>query len=167
MVKATGLNVAVGGNLGTPVLDLLEQPVPDFYVLELSSFQLETTSSLNAMASTLLNISEDHMDRYNSLEDYVQAKTRIFTGDGAVVLNKDDDQVIQLKEGLKSAHKVIEFTLAEPSFNEYGVCQKNNQLWLCLDLRQDWHPLERQLDLWMDWPIEEFRASKEPSTRVC
>lgn len=131
MIKAAGLNVAVGGNLGTPVLDLLEQPVPDFYVLELSSFQLETTSSLNAKASTLLNISEDHMDRYNTLEDYVQAKTRIFTGNGAVILNKDDSKVIELKEKLRRSHKVIEFTLAEPSADEYGVRHKDDQQWLC------------------------------------
>lgn len=132
MVRASGLNVAVGGNLGTPVLDLLEQPVPDFYVLELSSFQLETTSSLNAKAATLLNISEDHMDRYNSLEDYIEAKTRIFSGDGVVVLNKDDEQVIKLKKCLKNSHEVIEFTLAKPLTDEFGVCDKDNQQWLCI-----------------------------------
>ena len=131
MIKAAGLNVAVGGNLGTPVLDLLEQPVPDFYVLELSSFQLETTSSLNAKASTLLNISEDHMDRYDTLEDYIQAKTRIFSGNGAVILNKDDNKVINLKEKLRHSHKIVEFTLAEPSADEYGVCLKDKQQWLC------------------------------------
>ncbi|MEJ2141738.1 MAG: UDP-N-acetylmuramoyl-L-alanine--D-glutamate ligase [Gammaproteobacteria bacterium] len=132
MVRVSGLNVAVGGNLGTPVLDLLEQPVPDFYVLELSSFQLETTSSLNAMVSTLLNISEDHMDRYNSLEEYIRAKTRIFSGNGTVVLNKDDVQVIKLKESLTKSHKIIEFTLEEPVVNEFGICNKDNQRWLCI-----------------------------------
>lgn len=132
MVRASGLNAAVGGNLGTPVLDLLEQPVPDFYVLELSSFQLETTSSLNAKAATLLNISEDHMDRYNSLDDYLIAKTRIFSGEGVVVLNKDDEQVIKLKERLKESHQVVEFTLGKPLPGEFGVCDKGNQQWLCI-----------------------------------
>lgn len=131
MVRMSGFSAEVGGNLGTPVLDLLEQPVPDFYVLELSSFQLETTSSLNARASTLLNISEDHMDRYNSLEDYVQAKTRIFSGNGIVVLNKDDEHVISLKETLQTSHEIVEFTLGKPVDGGFGICQKDNQSWLC------------------------------------
>lgn len=131
MVRLSGLNVAVGGNLGTPALDLLEQPVPDFYVLELSSFQLETTYSLNAKAATLLNISEDHMDRYASLDDYLQAKTRIFSGNGVVVLNKDDEKVIQLKNNLQNEHEVIEFTLEKPTAGEFGVCQNQQQQWLC------------------------------------
>jgi len=68
----------------------LNGDVPDIYVLELSSFQLETTSTLNADAATVLNISEDHMDRYAGLEDYAQAKARIFAGHGVQVLNRQD-----------------------------------------------------------------------------
>lgn len=90
--KAAGMKTVVAGNIGLPVLDTLsdEVDVPDVYVLELSSFQLETTSSLNADASTVLNISEDHMDRYDSFADYAAAKNRIFAGHGVQVLNRQD-----------------------------------------------------------------------------
>jgi UDP-N-acetylmuramoylalanine--D-glutamate ligase len=90
--KAAGMNTVVAGNIGLPVLDTLsdEVDVPDVYVLELSSFQLETTSSLNADASTVLNISEDHMDRYDSFANYAAAKNRIFAGHGVQVLNRQD-----------------------------------------------------------------------------
>ena len=90
MCKAAGLKTVVAGNIGLPVLDTLNADVPDVYVLELSSFQLETTSSLNADAATVLNISEDHMDRYAGLADYAQAKARIFAGSGVQVLNRQD-----------------------------------------------------------------------------
>lgn len=130
MVRLSGLNVAVGGNLGTPVLDLLEQPVPDFYVLELSSFQLETTYSLNARAATLLNVSEDHMDRYAGFDDYLLAKTRVFNGNGAVVLNKDDKHVISLRSGLEKEHEILVFTLEKPEAGEFGVCTNEDEPWL-------------------------------------
>jgi UDP-N-acetylmuramoylalanine--D-glutamate ligase len=88
--KEAGLKTVVAGNIGLPVLDTLNGDVPDIYVLELSSFQLETTNTLNADAATVLNISEDHMDRYQGLEDYAQAKARIFAGNGVQVLNRQD-----------------------------------------------------------------------------
>jgi UDP-N-acetylmuramoylalanine--D-glutamate ligase len=91
MCKAAGLKTVVAGNIGLPVLDTLNGDTPDVYVLELSSFQLETTSSLNADAATVLNISEDHMDRYEGLDDYAQAKARVFFGSGVQVLNRQDD----------------------------------------------------------------------------
>src|SRR5690606_33406708 len=69
MAEQAGKRVAVGGNIGTPALDLLDEQ-PDLYVLELSSFQLETTQALNAEVATVLNISEDHMDRYADLAAY-------------------------------------------------------------------------------------------------
>lgn len=89
MAKASGIDVGVGGNIGTPALDLLEHQ-HDLYVLELSSFQLETTHSLNAACAVLLNISEDHMDRYASRMEYLQAKQRIFRGAKFVVVNDDE-----------------------------------------------------------------------------
>jgi UDP-N-acetylmuramoylalanine--D-glutamate ligase len=95
MCKAAGLKTVVAGNIGLPVLDALVQErsagVPDVYVLELSSFQLETTYTLTPDAATVLNISEDHMDRYDSLADYAGAKMRIFHGSGVQVLNRQDD----------------------------------------------------------------------------
>ena len=78
MAAAAGRRVLAGGNLGLPALDLLEEPVPDLYVFELSSFQLETTRSLNLIAAVVLNVTADHMDRYASLGDYARAKERIF-----------------------------------------------------------------------------------------
>src|SRR5258706_642079 len=74
MAAAAGRRVLAGGNLGEPALDLLEQPMPDLYVLELSSFQLETTSSLVLKAAVVLNVSADRLDRYASVEAYARAK---------------------------------------------------------------------------------------------
>ena len=89
MIAADGYKVGVGGNIGVPALDLLEQDV-DFYVLELSSFQLETTYSLRPQAATVLNISEDHMDRYDNLADYQQTKLSIYRHAGTCISNADD-----------------------------------------------------------------------------
>ncbi len=89
MAKAAGLNVGMGGNIGIPALSLLEQN-HDLYVLELSSFQLETTYSLKSVAATVLNISEDHMNRYVDLEDYRQAKLKIYHQCQTAVINAED-----------------------------------------------------------------------------
>ena len=89
MAKAAGLNYAVGGNIGIPVLDLLQSPI-DLYILELSSFQLETTHSLNCIAATCLNISEDHMDRYRDLEAYRQAKLSLYDQSKRALFNRED-----------------------------------------------------------------------------
>lgn len=88
MAKASNKRVAVGGNLGIPALDLLKQNA-ELYVLELSSFQLERTSLLNAFAATVLNISADHLDRYSSMEEYVTQKSRVYSGNGVMVINID------------------------------------------------------------------------------
>ncbi|MDW6001740.1 UDP-N-acetylmuramoyl-L-alanine--D-glutamate ligase [Vibrio mangrovi] len=89
MAAASGLNVAVGGNIGIPALDLIHESV-DLYVLELSSFQLETTQHLKLKAAAFLNLSEDHMDRYSDIEAYRQAKLRIFSHAEAAIVNQDD-----------------------------------------------------------------------------
>lgn len=89
MAKAAGRKVEVGGNIGTPALDLLGRGA-DLYVLELSSFQLETTDELNALAATVLNVSDDHMDRYPNKMAYFQAKQRIFRGAKNAIVNLDD-----------------------------------------------------------------------------
>lgn len=90
MLRAAGINAAVGGNIGVPALDLLEQQA-DVYVLELSSFQLETTNSLKPLAATVLNVSEDHMDRYDDLEDYRRSKQRIYRQARHCISNLDDE----------------------------------------------------------------------------
>ncbi|HBV75166.1 MULTISPECIES: UDP-N-acetylmuramoyl-L-alanine--D-glutamate ligase [Vibrio] len=89
LAKSAGVNVAVGGNIGVPALDLLDESI-ELYVLELSSFQLETTSSLELDAAAYLNLSEDHMDRYQGMDDYGQAKQRIFMHTKTAVVNRDD-----------------------------------------------------------------------------
>lgn len=81
--------VAVGGNIGIPALDLLS-PEIELYILELSSFQLETTSSLNADIATILNVSEDHLNRYDSYQHYAQTKQRIYEQSQRVLFNRDD-----------------------------------------------------------------------------
>jgi UDP-N-acetylmuramoylalanine--D-glutamate ligase len=128
--KAAGLKTIVAGNIGLPVLDTLldEGEVPDVYVLELSSFQLETTSSLNADASTVLNVSEDHMDRYESFEEYAAAKKRIFAGHGVQVLNRQDTLTMNMVE---VGRQVLTFGLDMPSQdNAFGLMQseKGTQL---------------------------------------
>ncbi|MGF1697673.1 UDP-N-acetylmuramoyl-L-alanine--D-glutamate ligase [Vibrio lamellibrachiae] len=89
VAKASGLKVGVGGNIGVPALDLLQQDA-DLYILELSSFQLETTSSLNLSAAAFLNLSEDHMDRYEGMHDYRDAKLRIFDNSEHCIVNHQD-----------------------------------------------------------------------------
>ena len=89
MAKADGLNVGMGGNIGISALSLLEREY-DLYVLELSSFQLETTYSLKATAASVLNVSEDHMNRYVDLEEYRQAKLRIYANCHTAVVNAED-----------------------------------------------------------------------------
>jgi UDP-N-acetylmuramoylalanine--D-glutamate ligase len=96
MASAAGWRVLAGGNLGEPALDLLEQPAPDLYVLELSSFQLETTRSLRLAAAAVLNVSADHLDRYASVGEYARAKSRIFLHAAAAVVNADDARVMAM-----------------------------------------------------------------------
>ena len=93
MVAAAGLKARAGGNLGVPALDLLDGPEPDFYVLELSSFQLETTQSLALRAAAVLNLTADHLDRYTSLADYAAAKARVFAHCDVAIFNLDDARV--------------------------------------------------------------------------
>jgi UDP-N-acetylmuramoylalanine--D-glutamate ligase len=97
MARKAGKQVGVGGNLGTPVLDLLALDA-EMYVLELSSFQLERTSVLNAASAAVLNVTADHLDRHADLAEYAREKQRIFDGDGVMVLNSDDPVVMAMHE---------------------------------------------------------------------
>lgn len=120
----------MGGNLGVPALELLDDEA-ELYVLELSSFQLETTENLDAVVSVILNISEDHMDRYANLQAYVDAKAKIFSGHGAIVVNLDDEVVMQLVERLDPQRNRICFGLNLPFENNYGLCTHEGESWLC------------------------------------
>ncbi len=115
--KAAGLNTIVAGNIGLPVLDALQMEIPDVYVLELSSFQLETTTNLKLDAATVLNVCEDHMDRYDNFADYAASKARLLAHTKVAVLNRDDATTLAMRAenaisfGLNAAHKANDFGL--------------------------------------------------------
>ncbi len=117
MAKVAQRNVGVGGNLGVPALDLLDAQ-RDLYVLELSSFQLERAQPIGAAVATVLNVSPDHMDRYASVQEYHQAKHRVFRGCQQIVINRAD----MLTRPLVPA-TVIEwsFGLDAPDLNGFGI----------------------------------------------
>ncbi len=125
MCSAAGLNTAIGGNLGTPALDLLDDAI-DVYVMELSSFQLETTSHLQARVAVCLNISEDHMDRYADLDAYVAAKQRVFDNAQTVVINRDD----KASQPQQAQAAAISFGLSEPAAGEFGLREHAAQTYL-------------------------------------
>ncbi len=122
MCAAAGLKTVMAGNIGLPVLDALTAtPDADVFVLELSSFQLETTRSLNADAATVLNISEDHLDRYKNLAHYAATKAAIFAGTGVVVLNREDAHCLAMAAELES-RQTVWFGADEPrTADEYGL----------------------------------------------
>ncbi len=127
MARTAGIKAIVSGNIGVPVLDVLEEQ-PDLYILELSSFQLESLSSLKPVSAVVLNVSPDHMDRYDSYEEYAQAKQRIYNNCKVAVINRDDEVVSSMEKG----HKFVRgFTLSEPGHGDYGLREFENETWLC------------------------------------
>lgn len=127
MAVNAGKNVAVGGNLGRPALDLLKDQA-ELYILELSSFQLETTSNLNAEVAVILNMSEDHLDRHGDMFGYHTAKHRIFQGVKQVVYNRDDSLTRPL---VPDQTPMQSFGLNAPDLNQYGILRDDqNNMWL-------------------------------------
>jgi UDP-N-acetylmuramoylalanine--D-glutamate ligase len=129
MAKDAGINVAIGGNIGKPALELLQEDA-DLYVLELSSFQLESTFSLDATVSTVLNITEDHMDRYAALADYHRAKQKIYFGAETVVINRADPLT---QPPLAQGVKRITFGLNRPDRNGFGLINRGNIIYLAYE----------------------------------
>jgi UDP-N-acetylmuramoylalanine--D-glutamate ligase len=134
MVRAAKIRTLVAGNIGLPILDALteikagKRRRAEVFVLELSSFQLETTSALNAEAAVVLNLSEDHLDRYRGMEDYASAKRRIFQGQGIQVLNRDDPRVRTMAQ---PGRTVYTFGMDEPwADNDWGLRELEGELWL-------------------------------------
>ena len=127
MAQEAGKKVAVGGNLGRPALDLTKDD-PELYILELSSFQLETTSNLNAAVAVVLNMSEDHLDRHGDMWGYHQAKHRIFQGVKKVVYNRDDSLTRPL---VPDVTPLQSFGLNAPDLNQYGILKDDDgTIWL-------------------------------------
>ncbi|WP_071661944.1 UDP-N-acetylmuramoyl-L-alanine--D-glutamate ligase [Candidatus Rickettsiella isopodorum] len=139
MIHQSKLKVAVGGNIGKPALDLLDEPIPDFYVLEISSFQLETTYSLQPKLASILNISPDHLDRHKTLATYIQVKQRIYHGSEIAVWNREDLNTFPDY----TTKKITSFGLEslQPGSQEFGLqvvnqkpyLAKGNQILLSVD----------------------------------
>lgn len=133
LIAASGRSVGVAGNISPAALTALmdyqdKGALPQAWVLELSSFQLETTESLNANAATVLNISDDHLDRYIDLDDYALAKTRIFLGDGVQILNRDDARVRRMAI---PGRRLITFGLDAPAdANDFGLRKNRGEPWI-------------------------------------
>lgn len=127
MIKSAGINVSMGGNIGTPALDILSDEA-DLYVLELSSFQLETLASLPMKVAVVLNISPDHLDRYDNHASYALSKQVIYENAANLVVNKDD---VLASQNLPSGKQTIGFTLNEPDDNDFGLRCYGDVSWLC------------------------------------
>ena len=133
MCRKAGLNTIVAGNIGLPVLDALSDldrrgETADVFVIELSSFQLETTHTLHPAVATVLNVTEDHMDRHLGMEDYAAAKARIFAGNGVQVLNREDRHSLAMA---KPGRRVMTFGLDAPQkSSDWGLLGGESGPWL-------------------------------------
>lgn len=126
MAQRAGRRTRVGGNLGAPALELLD-PGAELYVLELSSYQLDTTESLTLAAAAVLNVSADHLDRYGTLDAYAASKARIFRRCGTAVVNADDPQVLAMAV---AAERRLRFSLDAASGAEYTLQRHAGCAWL-------------------------------------
>jgi UDP-N-acetylmuramoylalanine--D-glutamate ligase len=120
LLRSAGIDCEVAGNIAPPVLEaaMKRKTPPAAWVLELSSYQLETTWSLAPRAAAMLNLTEDHFDRYAGLEEYAAAKARVFLGAGVQVLNRDDPRSLAMAA---PGGKVITFGLDAPQGDDFGV----------------------------------------------
>ena len=130
MAKESGIDVGTGGNIGTPALDLLVNPSKELFVLELSSYQLETTPSLQTLAAVILNISEDHLDRYeNNIEQYAEAKALIYQNCQHVIYNREDEYSTRFAKQSNNKN-LMSFGLDKPAADHYGLQLKDGVEWL-------------------------------------
>ena len=127
MARHAGHHALAGGNLGPPALDLLREQDAQLYVLELSSYQLETTHSLHLAAATVLNVTADHLDRYADLDAYAAAKARIFNRCDTAVLNLDDARVAGMA---RAGQHVLRFSLQARSGADYFLAIEDGRDWL-------------------------------------
>ena len=127
MAAHADIDVGIGGNIGTPALELLGDGGHELYILELSSFQLETIQSLEAAVATVLNLSPDHMDRYPSMVEYHRAKQTIYKKCKSAVFNKQDPLTTPL---LPTAVPAVAFTTGKPDLHDYGLLIEGGETWL-------------------------------------
>ena len=139
MLESQGLRAPAGGNLGPPALDLLNDEA-DAYVLEISSFQMETTDSLAPLAATVLNVSADHLDRHGTLELYAELKEKLLKAAEHAVVNADDALVAAM--GARHS-RVVSFSVQTELARGYSITTSNGERWLARDKR----PLLRAADL--------------------
>lgn len=126
---ALGHKVALGGNIGVPVLEQLSDQI-DCYILELSSFQLETLQSMNAVAASVLNVSDDHLDRHKTLENYSEIKQRIYQQCETAVINRDDP--LSFSQVNRQSKPVISFGSDGGKTGEFGLIHQDSKLYLAL-----------------------------------
>ena len=127
MCRADDRNVLAGGNLGEPALDLLSQGKPDFYVLELSSFQLHRTQKLPAEVAVLLNVSPDHLDWHASEDEYRSSKYRVFREAEAAVIHRADKEAVIHSRRCK---RVVSFHTDAPAEGQFGLRQVDDEIFL-------------------------------------
>ena len=127
MARAAGIDARAGGNLGPPALQLLEGGACGLYVLELSSYQLETTTSLELVAAVVLNVTPDHLDRYQDIAGYAAAKARVFAHCGVAVVNLDDERVPPM---VRPGQRTLSFSLREDAGADYHLLRRDGRRFL-------------------------------------
>jgi UDP-N-acetylmuramoylalanine--D-glutamate ligase len=131
MAKKSGVKVGTGGNVGTPALDLLLEADTELFILELSSYQLETSPSLQTLTAVVLNVSEDHLDRYdNDLEKYAQSKAAIYKNCKTIIANRDDAYSTRFADEANGYQSLITFGLDKPKAGQFGIVTQSGKDWL-------------------------------------
>lgn len=134
LCRAAGFDAVAAGNISPAALALLSErldagtALPNCWVLELSSFQLETMQGLEPDAATVLNVSDDHLDRHHDLDNYAAVKARVFAGQGAQIINRDDARVSAMA---LAGRRVISFGCDAPATPEdFGIVHRADGDWL-------------------------------------
>jgi UDP-N-acetylmuramoylalanine--D-glutamate ligase len=151
LLESQRLRAPAGGNLGPPALDLLDEADADAYVLEISSFQMETTDSLAPLAATVLNVSPDHLDRHGTLELYAELKEKLLKAAELAGVNADDPLVAAM--GGRHA-RVVAFSVQEELSRGYSIVARNGERWLA----RDREPLLRATELKLSGTHNEANA---------
>lgn len=142
MCQQAGLTAVAAGNISPAALDALMEAIrleqlPDVWVLELSSFQMHTTSTLKPHASTVLNVTQDHLDWHGSMEHYMQSKAKLLALSNVAIVNRDDPLTMQMVDYVDDLH-VRSFGSNEPLLSgDLGIEYLNGMAWLCVNEYDD------------------------------